>query len=148
MMSGDCLAAPMVSSPDPGKINLVVVPATGLIQLEGGTGASVSGYEIASASGALDHTKWISLGLSTLANTDYDISEGTTGNGPTLGGTALELGPIFRTSGTHDLVFTAFDNAGNEVEGNSVIYSVPEPASLGLLGLAAVALVTRRRRAL
>lgn len=143
------MAGPSVTNPDAGKINLTVFSDTGVVQLEGGTGASLSGYEIDSPSGALDPTQWTHLsGFALFGNTANTLSETNFGTGPSLSNTAVELGSVFRPGGAHDLTFMAFDNAGNEVESGIVTYTaVPEPVSLGLLGLGALGLMTRRRRA-
>lgn len=124
-----------------GMVGFYVNPWTGDVWLTGGTGATISSYEIDSASGSLDHTKWVSLGagMTSLNSTDFSIAEGTLGTGPSLSGSSADLGAVFRIGGTHDLELMAFDNAGNEIDW------CPEPASLTFLGLAAVALTARRR---
>ena len=152
-ISAPCLAASgsglpaSLGAPAAGIIDLVVDPFGGHIKLVGGTGASVSSYQIDSAGGALDATKWASLGLSTLGSTSNSIGEGAlTGVGPTLSGTSLDIGAIFRPNGAHDLAFMAFDNAGNEVEGTVTYIAVPEPTVLGILALTGMGLIARRRK--
>lgn len=141
-------ASLQAGQPAAGKIDLIVDTATGHIQLAGGAGASLSGYEIDSASGALDPTQWSHLsGFALFGNTANTLSETNFGTGPSLDGTSVDIGAVFRTGGAHDLTFMAFDNAGNEVESGIVTYvAVPEPTTIGLLGLGAMTLIARRRK--
>ncbi len=149
--------------------SLVVNTSTGDVRLMLGSTASLSSYEIDSASGSLVTANLHSLasqfsgdGFSSYADKAKSISEATLGNGPTASQTTpgangqyyIDFGNIFNVHGTRDLSYLAFDNAGNEIDGTTgagqpAIYiggTIPEPATLGLLAIGGVALVSRRRK--
>jgi hypothetical protein len=138
------------SSPDPGQIRLLIYTDTGEIVLDGGFSAIVSSYEIYSASGSLVSGNWLSLGgFLTFSSTSNDLAQADiTGGGMSIDGTQVSLGNIFHSGGTQDIVFTAFDDVGNQVDIGVTYAAVPEPTVVALvaMGGAVLLLGSVRRR--
>ena len=140
-----------------GQVQLEVNVTTGDAQLDFDN-ATIGGYEIDSALGELVAANWKTLasqgysGFSTLGTPTANLlSEGNLNSFLTYNGD-IDIGDIFATStpsAAQDLVFSYLDsNFGQDFV--PVVYtggtSTPEPASLGLIGVAAGRLLRRRRR--
>jgi hypothetical protein len=143
------------------QVELVVNFATGEVRLVGtdADAAELNNYSVESASGALNPTGWNTLtsrnsstgkNFSVLISSDGLVGEdgGFVAGGPqptiSIGSAGLTLGNLFDVGGVRDLIFLYGDENANTITG--AITYVPEPASFGMLGLAAVVGMLKRRR--
>jgi hypothetical protein len=141
-----------------GTLELDVDPTTGDAILNSG-GVSISTVQITSNGNQLVPANWKSItgtyggssrGWFEAGRQNNIVAEARfSGFDQLAAGSTLDYGNIFTPNGTRDLVFTyTVDNGtgvGQQVTGN-VVYAVPEPAALSLIGMAAAAGLLRRRR--
>jgi hypothetical protein len=149
------------AAPAAGTLELDVDPTTGDAVLNSG-GVSFSTIQITSNSNQLIPANWKSI-TSTYGGSSRGWFEAGRQNNilaearfsgfdQLAAGATLDYGNVFTPNGTRDLVFTySVDNGtgvGTQQTGNVVYASstTPEPASLGLVGVAAVGLLARKRR--
>ena len=119
------------------------------------TPPTILSYDFASPSGSLSPDGFVSLqsrgigGFTVLSQDATGIGETSFGSGVAVDGTGFSLGTAFVIGGSQDLVFNYGRNDETSETNVPVTYvggtSVPEPASLGLLGLGGLALLRRRR---
>ncbi|MEM9882576.1 MAG: PEP-CTERM sorting domain-containing protein [Planctomycetota bacterium] len=130
---------------DDGELELQVDVTTGEMTLIGANTFS-SGFQIISQAGSLipDGDGDASPFDLYLANSTSLASAGSFAGTLIDGETMLGLG--FEIGGTEDLVFT-YGIAGIVGDLNGTVTYIPEPASLGLIGVVGVLLTGRRRKA-
>lgn len=135
-------------------LQLQVNTTTGDVQLITplSTGVIISGYEIDSSGGSLVPANINSVSSNTtgwfeLATTSKVISEGTLSAVGYSINPSYNLGDIFNTSGSQDLVFQWGDDNNYDYVNAPVTYvSTPEPAALGMLSVGIIGLAITRRR--
>ena len=149
-------SAAVAAGPDLAEI--IVDTATGNIRLVGNATdpAEVSGYDIVSTDNALIPANWVSLaqqgvaGFGENARLALGVSEASLTTVATVDATGFNLGNFFNPAvgSINNLSFTYTDENSNVIEGAvtpAATAPLPEPASLGLLGLGGLALLRRRR---
>lgn len=136
---------------------LVINPVTGQTRLVGNNAdpAEMAGYQVDSPVGALNPA-----GANTLADqgiggfveivppTDLSISEGTFGNPLAVNRTGFGLGNAFDPNGDRTGIQFAFLDENNASVPSTVVFLIPEPTGLALLGLGAAGVLMRRRRSI
>ena len=153
------VASPGIAPPPNGQLELIVYTDTGDVQLEGNN-ADIASLQITSASGGIVTANWDDLnsqGNGNWSDTarkaagigEYDNQFVVTGNSLLLNG-IIDYGDIYNiTTNAEDLVFEYGSVESNQTTVNTdvgVVYFIPEPTTLSLMGLAAVGLMSRRRR--
>jgi len=147
--------------PANGVLELVVDTVTGDVELEGNN-ADIASLQITSASSGIITANWTDLhanGYTNWSDTakkktgigEYDNQFTATGDYAVLG--VVDYGDIYNTTvNAEDYVFKYGSVESNDTtvdtDTGSVIYvqPVPEPTTLGLMGLAAAGLMGRRRK--
>jgi fibronectin-binding autotransporter adhesin len=161
-LTGTVSPADTVSPPPAnGVLELVVNTTSGDVELEGNN-ADIASLQITSASSSIITANWTDLhanGYTNWSDTakkktgigEYDNQFTATGDYAVLG--VVDYGDIYNTSvNAEDYVFKYGSVESNDTtvdtDTGSVIYvqPVPEPTTLGLMGLAAAGLLGRRRK--
>ena len=161
-LTGTVSPADTVSPPPAnGVLELVVNTTSGDVELEGNN-ADIASLQITSASSSIITANWTDLhanGYTNWSDTakkktgigEYDNQFTATGDYAVLG--VVDYGDIYNTTvNAEDYVFKYGSVESNDTtvdtDTGSVIYvqPVPEPTTLGLMGLAAAGLMGRRRK--